>query len=292
MGITSVRERTAVADEVFFRLLGLPKDQRVLKATERISETGIVKLIKALKRLKKGEPVQYITGISTFLDYELRIKPGILIPRPETEGLAIWVLDVLRQKQMPHAYSISDGIKAKASLAGGEKNTGTILDIGTGSGCIAIALAARLPRYQVSACDVDPKTLEVASDNARANNVLIDFFHCDILHAKHAPAGRSFDVIVSNPPYVKQSEKAVMQVQVSDYEPATALFVPDEDPLLYYRAICNMAKNVLRTGGWIFFEINEALGAECLSLIKFYGFHHVELKQDFRGKDRYVAGKL
>ncbi len=292
VAIPSDRERTAVADEVFFRLLGLPKDQRVLKAAERISETGIVGLIKAQKRLNRGEPVQYITGLSTFLDHSLRVKPGVLIPRPETEGLVLWVVEVLGQKQMPHAYSENDGNKEQASPAGGVKNGGAILDIGTGSGCIAIALAARLPGYQVSACDVEHKTLEVASDNAQANNVLIDFFHCDILHATQAPAGRSFDVIVSNPPYVKQSEKAFLQVQVSAHEPSIALFVPDDDPLLYYRAICTFAQNALRPGGCLFLEINEALGAECLALLKYHGFQHVELKRDFHGKDRYVAGRI
>ncbi len=292
VAIPSVRERTAVADEVFYRLLGLPKDQRVLKAAERISETGIVRLIKAQKRLSKGEPVQYITGITTFLDHSIRVKPGILIPRPETEGLVLWMMDVLRQERAQLGGYPDGYTRTHVDPAGGKRKTGSILDIGTGSGCIAIALAARLPEYHISACDIDQKILEVASANARLNNVLAAFFQCDILQDTQAVSGNACDCIVSNPPYVRQSEKAEMQVQVHAQEPASALFVPDEDPLLYYRAICAFARNNLRPGGWLFFEINEAMGAACCDLLNLHGFHRVDLKQDFHGKDRYVAGRL
>ncbi len=290
--IPSVGESTAVADEVFLQLLGLPKDQRVLKATERISETGIVRLIKAQKRLNNGEPVQYITGVTTFLDHTIRVKPGILIPRPETEGLVLWIVDILRQEKAQHGCRYDVSTRAHVYPVDGKRKTDSILDIGTGSGCIAIALAARLPEYQISACDIDQKILEVAHNNALLNNVLADFFHCDILQSTQAVSGNAYNCIVSNPPYVRQSEKAEMQVQVHTHEPARALFVPDEDPLLYYRAICAFAKNTLRPGGWLFFEINEAMGAECLELLKWHGFHRVERKQDFHGKDRYVAGRL
>ena len=290
-GLPSDRERTAVADEVFLRLLDLPKDQRVIKATERISETGIVKLIKAQKRLNQGEPVQYITGISTFLDHAIRVKPGILIPRPETEGLVLWVEEVIRKEKERHAEHPGSGKKTPTQTAGSEEKAGDILDIGTGSGCIAIALAAKLPEYQVSACDIDQNILEVAQNNAQQNNVLINFFLADILQDTQPPSACDVDVIVSNPPYVRQLEKAGLQKQVRAFEPAGALFVPDEDPLLFYRAICAFARTALRPGGWLFFEINEVMGEACVALMKLHGFQDVELSHDFHGKDRYVAGR-
>ncbi len=273
-GIPAGRERIAVADEVFLHVLGMGRDQRVVNANERVSETGIVKLIKAQKRLNQGEPVQYVTGVSRFLDHLIHVRRGVLIPRPETEGLVLWML----QKISTHPQ------RDEAKL--------NFLDIGTGSGCIAISLAASLPKHHISACDKNDKILEVAKHNSLINNVSVDFFNCDVLKEDSLTPARTWDYIVSNPPYVRLSEKQLMSKHVVDHEPECALFVKDDDPLLFYRSITDKAKHSLKKDGWLFFEINEAMGKACRDMMISYGFRDVEVSQDIHGRDRYVAGRL
>ncbi len=273
-GIPAGRERIAVADEVFLHVLGIGKDQRVINANERISETGIVKLIKAQKRLNRGEPVQYVTGVSRFLDHIIHVKQGVLIPRPETEGLVLWML----KKISAHKH------EDEARL--------NILDVGTGSGCIAISLAASLPKHRISACDKDDKILEAAKHNSFINNVSVNFFKCDILKEGSLTPDHHWDYIVSNPPYVRLSEKRLMSKHVVDHEPESALFVEDDDPMLFYRSITDKAKHALKQGGWLFFEINEAMGKACRDMMISHDFRDVEIARDLHGKDRYLAGRL
>lgn len=219
----------------------------------------------AVERLKRYEPIQYILGAAEFDGMSLVVDARALIPRPETEELVLLLAETLS----PDA---------------------SVLDIGTGSGCIAVALARRLPQAQVSAYDVSPDALALAAENARNQGVKIDFRQVDILH--DAPADAPvFDAIVSNPPYVTDSERASMEANVLDYEPALALFVPDDDPLLFYRAIADFAWTHLSIGGRLFFEINHRFGAEIVMMLRHKGFANCAVQHDAFGKERFVVAQ-
>jgi release factor glutamine methyltransferase len=217
----------------------------------------------ALRQLEKDVPIQYVIGETEFYRLKFRVTTDVLIPRPETEELVDWI------------------VKEAA------KGIISILDIGTGSGCIAISLAKHFPDAKVSAMDISSKALAVAEENARLNQVQVDFFQADILNDE-IPDKR-WDVIVSNPPYVRDSEKEKMLANVVEHEPHTALFVADEDPLSFYRKIAEMAKTHLTPNGKLYFEINEAFGMEVIKLLETLGFKKVTLKKDFFGKDRMVG---
>lgn len=219
----------------------------------------------AVDRLKRYEPIQYILGAAEFDGMRLVVDARALIPRPETAELVLLLAEMLS----PDA---------------------SVLDIGTGSGCIAVALARRLPQAQVSAYDVSPDALALAAENARNQGVKIDFRQVDILH--DAPADAPvFDAIVSNPPYVTDSERASMEANVLDYEPALALFVPDDDPLLFYRAIADFAWTHLSIGGRLFFEINHRFGAEIVMMLRHKGFANCAVQHDAFGKERFVVAQ-
>lgn len=219
----------------------------------------------AVERLKRYEPIQYILGAAEFDGMRLVVDARALIPRPETAELVLLLAEMLS----PDA---------------------SVLDIGTGSGCIAVALARRLPQAQVSAYDVSPDALALAAENARNQGVKIDFRQVDILH--DAPADAPvFDAIVSNPPYVTDSERASMEANVLDYEPALALFVPDDDPLLFYRAIADFAWTHLSIGGRLFFEINHRFGAEIVMMLRHKGFANCAVQHDAFGKERFVVAQ-
>ncbi|MCI7337204.1 MAG: peptide chain release factor N(5)-glutamine methyltransferase [Bacteroidales bacterium] len=219
----------------------------------------------AVDRLKRYEPIQYILGAAEFDGMRLLVDARALIPRPETAELVLLLAETLS----PDA---------------------SVLDIGTGSGCIAVALARRLPQAQVSAYDVSPDALALAAENARNQGVKIDFRQVDILH--DAPADAPvFDAIVSNPPYVTDSERASMEANVLDYEPALALFVPDDDPLLFYRAIADFAWTHLSIGGRLFFEINHRFGAEIVMMLRHKGFANCAVQHDAFGKERFVVAQ-
>ena len=219
----------------------------------------------AVERLKRYEPIQYILGAAEFDGMRLVVDARALIPRPETAELVLLLAETLS----PDA---------------------SVLDIGTGSGCIAVALARRLPQAQVSAYDVSPDALALAAENARNQGVKIDFRQVDILHEVPADAP-VFDAIVSNPPYVTDSERASMEANVLDYEPALALFVPDDDPLLFYRAIADFAVSHLTVGGQLFFEINHRFGAATAALLQSKGFDKVSVLRDTFGKARFVVAR-
>lgn len=268
------REQAAIASEVFFRLFGLSATQRILEAEKRLPESGIVALKKVQKRLNKGEPVQYITGITDFLDHPVRVRPGILIPRQETEGLVLWLKE-----------------KIEEDRRGGHQEC-HILDVGTGSGCMAIALAGFFPFARVLACDIYEEILEVARHNALVNNAKINLFILDVLSkGTTGGLGVSLDYIISNPPYVRESEKPGMAGSVTGHEPSRALFVPDNDPLIYYRAIASRAMQWLRPGGWVYFEINEAMADQCLQQMTRAGFVEASTRQDIHDRDRYLRAR-
>ena len=229
-----------------------------------VSETNIARFEKVLLRLKTQEPIQYILGTTEFYGLTFKVNKHTLIPRPETEELVDWVLSNHHDQG-----SMLD-----------------ILDIGTGSGCIAVALAKNIPKARVSGIDISGKALEVAQENAVKNQVLVSFCEKDILET--TALKKKYDVIVSNPPYVRQLEKKAMNVNVLDYEPGVALFVPNEDPLLFYRKIAQLAMVSLQTRGWLYFEINEYLSKEMDVLLKDIGFANIEIKKDFREVPRMI----
>ena len=221
-----------------------------------------------LERLLQAEPVQYITGTTQFYGLEFRVNSETLIPRPETEELVEWIL-------------------AETSVAA---NTCRVLDIGTGSGCIAISLAKNLSKAQVGAIDVSTKALETAKENALNNKVKVHFSKQDILETSHLDT--AYDVIVSNPPYVRELEKTEIKDNVLQHEPHTALFVDDKNPLVFYKKIAQLARAHLKSEGQLFFEINEYLGVETVAVVKEIGFSTVILKKDIFGKDRMIRATL
>ncbi|MFK5854970.1 MAG: peptide chain release factor N(5)-glutamine methyltransferase [Bacteroidota bacterium] len=243
----------------------------ILKPDYRLSESEILVLHMAVKQLKKYKPVQYITGMVEFHDLKFMVNEDVLIPRPETEELVQLI------------YNIEN------------KNQHTILDIGTGSGCIAISLSKLLSNPLVHATDYSKSALTIAEKNSKSNNTDVVFYNHNILDHQQPITDETrnliiFDIIVSNPPYVTQVDKQKMQPNVINYEPHNALFVTDDEPLEYYKAILNFAHNQLKTGGRIYFEINESLGKQMITLLKNNGYTNIELKKDITRRDRFIYG--
>lgn len=266
--IYELQESVVFLDLIFEEFLGLTRVERVLNTEKRATESEILKIHFAVKDLKKHKPIQYILKKTEFYGLPFYVDERVLIPRPETEELVSWVLELL----------------------GREVNC-EILDIGTGSGCIAISIKKNLISANVWAMDVSPLSLEVAQMNANSNSVDIHFLLQDILESQVSENLPQFDVIVSNPPYVRNSEKLLMQKNVLDFEPALALFVEDNDPLKFYRAIAGFSREHLKPGGTLFFEINEALAAETAGLLETMGFSDIIVKQDIHDKNRMIKAK-
>lgn len=229
-----------------------------------VSAKNITAFEMALLRLKKQQPIQYIVGHTEFYGLTFKVNKHTLIPRPETEQLVDWIIS-------NHKHQGS-GLE--------------ILDIGTGSGCIAVALAKNFSKASISGLDISEKALEVAQENAIKNQVLVSFCQKDILET--TALEKKYDVVVSNPPYVRQLEKKAMSANVLDYEPGGALFVPNEDPLLFYRKIAQLALVSLQEKGWLYFEINEYLSNEMYALLNEIGFVNIEIKKDFRAVPRMI----
>ncbi|MHA7831456.1 MAG: peptide chain release factor N(5)-glutamine methyltransferase [Flagellimonas sp.] len=246
-------------------------------------------LFEALAHLKLEKPLQYILGTTHFMDLELQVNENVLIPRPETEELVQWILDDISSEKSDIRHQ-----KTEVRNQPNEKDTEnlippplTILDIGTGSGCIAIALAKSLPDAEVYALDVSEKALDVAQKNAASNGVDIGFMHQDIFNPElELEFELHFDIIVSNPPYVRELEKKEISKNVKGFEPDTALFVSDEDPLLFYRAIIDFAENHLFKKGMLYLEINQYLAEETKALFNTRNFSEIELRKDMFGNDR------
>ena len=243
----------------------------------RLSESELLTLHFAVKELLKNKPVQYVLGETEFCGMRFFVNENVLIPRPETEELVLRVKSgVLRNRSKEY------GVESKEV-----DGRPSILDIGTGSGCIAISLAKLLKDSVVTAVDVSEKALEVARKNAEANDINVRFVLDDILNPHNSELiDNQYDIIVSNPPYVCESEKSEMRANVLDYEPSTALFVEDNDPLIFYRKILEFAQKTLKPGGEVWFEINEKFGEEMKNLCHEKGFKNVEIIKDFRERDR------
>ena len=242
--------------------LKIPRSKILLANEIDLNESNQTLFQSALERLKTHEPIQYVLGKTSFMDMEFKVNSSVLIPRPETEELVRLML--------------------KEDLDG--KN---ILDIGTGSGCIAISLAKNLPNAKVTAIDISKDALEVAKENAKLNNVEVNFINADIFKYK---SDKKYDVIVSNPPYVLESEKIIMKQNVLDFEPDLALFVDDNEPLKYYLEIINFSKYCLKSKGMIYFEINIRFSSE-LKTELLNSKLNFSVKKDFAGFPRFIKAK-
>lgn len=246
---------------ILHEVCGLSTTDIALRKFNDLSDTQLANIIEITSRLRNHEPIQYILGKTEFYNIQLQVNPAVLIPRPETEELIDWILS--EKKSFRH-----------------------ILDIGTGSGCIAIALAKNISKSEVDAWDVSPAALETANVNAKNNKVRINFSQVDILNDEIGD--KTYDLIVSNPPYVAESEKQEMEPNVLDFEPHLALFVSDSDPLIFYRKIADIAIKQLIPGGELFFEINRAKGSDVVSLLTQKGFTDVQLRKDLSGNERMI----
>lgn len=215
------------------------------------------------RRLQNQEPIQYIIGKETFCGMPFVVNRHVLIPRPETQDLVEWIAEEDQQT-----------------------NPCRLLDMGTGSGCIAISLAKKLPHVQVEAWDISGEALQVARQNALNNQVKVDFHQQDILSA--SPGIAEWNVIVSNPPYITNKEKAEMEANVLNWEPHTALFVPDHDPLLFYRRIAQLGMNMLVNGGALYFEINRAYGTETIAMLQALGYENIIIRKDRFNNERMI----
>ncbi len=234
----------------------------------RFTESELLKIVFMTKDLKKGKPIQYIFGETEFCGLTFKVNEHVLIPRQETEELVNWILE-------------DDNI-------GGWGDKIKILDIGTGSGCIPISLKSSVPHAQVHASDVSEEALMIARSNAELNGTDVNFIQDDILNPKIGSYKAPYHIIVSNPPYVRQSEKESLHMNVVDNEPHTALFVPDEDAMVFYNAIADFALQSLTEDGVLYFEINEALGIETKKALESKGFQDIQLRKDINGKDRMI----
>lgn len=260
------REVRAITALFMETSLGWSPTEMSLRRREELAMEQLSLLQTGLQRLEQHEPVQYVTGTAYFWGLSFRVAPGVLIPRQETEELVDWVIKDNPEKELK------------------------VLDIGTGSGCISISLAKERPQYQISALDFAPEALNIAYHNAERHGSKILFLQKDILQASPEDAFE-LDIIISNPPYIKESEKADMRPHVLAHEPEAALFVPDDDALLFYRKIAELGIQWLRPGGKLYFEINEALGKEVVALLKALSYDEVVLRKDLNGKDRMVRAK-
>ncbi len=282
-------------------LFDIDWNRQLMTPDLRIDEHQHYQLGEAVKRLLTGEPVQYVTGIARFNDLLLKVSPAVLIPRPETEEL----VQKICTSSLPCHSPAAHVIPAEASVGAGnlwaagckeesmaavymDSPSIRIWDIGTGSGCIAIALAKRFPDAEVIAFDVSEEALQIAKENAESNGASVTFVQDDVLNPTSDYFTQPVDLVVSNPPYVCDSERAAMEANVLDWEPEKALFVPDDDPLRFYRQILALAKKQLNPGGQVWFEINERMGEEMLSLCREMGFSDSEIMLDYAEKPRFM----
>jgi len=256
------QEASAIAKQFLEDTISIARHEIFTNPDHPVSETDQTRIEKGIKRLRKGEPLQYVVGTIEFMEMSFSVTPDVLIPRPETEELIRWIA---------------------SDLAGKKIN---ILDIGTGSGCIAICLARLLPDATVYATDISEKALALAAENAKKNNQRVEFIHNDILNSSADLPPIQFDVVVSNPPYITEQEKRLMHSNVLEHEPHLALFVPNEDPLRFYKAISTYVGS-LQLPVTTYLEINEAFGSETAKLFSVLGFETV-IKKDIHDKERMV----
>lgn len=269
--LTNLYPKTEI-DAFFFRLIEYKLNFKLIDVFSKedfiISSDILLDMNIVINKLRNEEPIQYILGKTEFYNLPFIVNKNVLIPRPETEELVNWVINQVKNNT---SYK-------------------TLLDIGTGSGCIPISIKKNCPNLKVSTLDVSLKAIEIAKQNAVQNKVEIQFIHMDILQVKTLE--NKFDIIISNPPYVREIEKKEINNNVLKNEPHVALFVSDENPLIFYNKIADLAKKHLNTNGLLFFEINQYLGKETKTLLHEKGFKNVELKKDLFGNDRMIKANL
>ncbi len=267
-GVYSDREIRQIIRSIFSHLFDWNSADFLLRNNKRLSESDLLRLREAIKELQSGRPLQYVLGTVQFQDLSLEVNENVLIPRPETEELVRLI-----------------GVDC-AGL-----HEPRILDIGTGSGCIALSLSSMFKQSTVCGVDVDINALQVAERNARRNGIEVNFKQLDILNCNRSELDQlQWDIIVSNPPYVLESDKSQMETNVLEFEPHQALFVPDNDALIFYDAILKHADYGLVAGGQIYFEIHENKGEQMKRLLEKYAFEQVEIMKDLFGKSRFVRG--
>jgi release factor glutamine methyltransferase len=257
---------------VFERLTDIHPVDFHIKPNLEVSDDIFAKIKEIVAELKTFRPIQYVLGITEFLGLKLKVTPSVLIPRPETEELADWI------------------------IKSNKYNDNKILDIGTGTGCLAIALDRLMLHSQTDGIDISNEALEIAEENSYMNESIVNFFNYDILTGHKGPNSDKFkehyDIIVSNPPYVCNSEKAEMLKTVLDYEPPIALFVDDIDPLIFFKAIADFARIKLEMGGTLYFEINPRFEKELQEMLMFKGFRNIQVRQDINGKPRMIRAQI
>ena len=269
-GIYDTDEAKAIVRFVLDVRFGLTLTDIVCGKTDHLSKTDQKVLEDLIQRLEKGEPVQYVLGVAEFCGRTFHVEPGVLIPRPETSELVQWI----SQEDGPFATSV--------------------LDVGTGSGCIAITLALEMPEAKVTAWDISKEALTIAQKNAKTLGANVTFEQQDILNPRNQDnslSPNSWDIIVSNPPYICNQEKATMERHVLEHEPHLALFVPDDNPLRFYRAIANYAQKTLNTNGVLYFELNPLYAIDTERMVQDLGFVETEIKLDMFGKQRFLKTK-
>ena len=263
--IYQVQELSALSNIIIKTVTGVTRLHQLQNSEQVVTSEQTAKIIEICNELKKGRPVQYILGETEFYDCIIKLNNATLIPRPETEELVHLIINENKGFQ------------------------GEIIDFGTGSGCIAIALAANIPRSIINGIDISEEALTIARDNAHLNKVNVRFITGDIFNFNYTTIGRA-GIIVSNPPYVRNSEKLLMSKNVLGFEPHLALFVDDSEPLVYYKAILNIAEKILIPGGRLYFEINEAMGSEMVKLLKSFIYSDIQLIADINNRDRIIKG--
>jgi len=269
--VYEIAELRNIIELVIERITNMSRAEQVKNKVPYLTCTQLEDLDAITERLKKNEPVQYVLGEAWFAGMKFKVNKNVLIPRPETEELVDWIVKKSQKS------------KVKSQ---------NIIDIGTGSGCIPITLKKKLPESDVSAIDVCSEALFTATENAMELNAEVNFLLVDFLDEEKWKELAQYDIIVSNPPYVKQSEINTMHERVKEFEPHLALFVSDNNPLLFYKKLSDFSMKHLKAGGKLFVEINEALGEAISNLFRSAGFVNVELKKDMQGKDRMVMASV
>ena len=261
-------EARSAARVILEDVRGITQTDLVVNGHRTVEPETLKQIEEISDRICAGEPVQYAVGSARFYGMDFKVNPSVLIPRPETEGLVDMIV---------RDY--------------GQRSDLRVLDCGTGSGCIAIALARNLPFASVDAIDISPDALKVATDNSSRLKVKVNFSCRDILHPVR-PDEPTYDIIVSNPPYIADRERKDMDTRVTDYEPSTALFVPDSDPLIFYRAITQYATLALKKSGGLYFEINPLYADLLRAMLEDNGFDSIEILRDYIGRYRYAKAIL
>ena len=272
-------EAKAIARMVYEVRYDLTLSDIYLGKDAQLSADCQTELKEIAKRLLQGEPIQYVLGQADFCGRQFMVNEHVLIPRPETEELCQWILAA-------DLHELTQAVRCRPLSSAAE-----ILDIGTGSGCIAITLAAEMPQAEVTAWDISAEALKVAAENARRHNVSVSFEQVDVLNVQCSMFNVQWDIIVSNPPYICHKEREAMENNVLEHEPHTALFVPDDDPLLFYRAIAQYGQSALKDDGWLYFEINPIYAEALCDMLSKMSYRDIEIKEDQYGKQRMIRAQ-